>query len=220
MLALTLLVTSIAVADSINPSTVVPALWLAGAERGRGLGSYTLGVFAVYLAGGVVLVFGPGPALIAALHHVGGPLEHALQVAGGIVALAFAAALWRSRRRVEAEQRPRRGYTRTSTFALGAGIMALELPTAFIYFGAISAILAAHPGVPAELALLITYNALFVAPLVAIIVVRGLAGARADRLLASGEAWLRGFGQIVLSVVAGVAGVALMVLGVSGFLVG
>src|ERR1700716_2634605 len=90
MLALALLVTSIALADAINPSTVVPALWLASTPRARGLTSYTVGVFVVYLAGGVVLLFGPGPALIAALHHVRGPIEHALQAAGGGVALAFA----------------------------------------------------------------------------------------------------------------------------------
>jgi hypothetical protein len=30
--------------------------------------SYTFGVFATYLAGGLVLVFAPGPALISALH--------------------------------------------------------------------------------------------------------------------------------------------------------
>ena len=42
----------------------------------------------------------------------------------------------------------RRAHTRASAFALGAGIMAIELPTAFMYFGAISAILAAHHPTP------------------------------------------------------------------------
>src|SRR5947207_2553068 len=99
MLPLTLLVASIAIADSINPSTLVPGLWLASGSRGRGLASYTFGVFAAYLLGGVVLVFGPGPAVISALHHVRGPVEHAAQAAGGLVALAAAVAFWRSRRR-------------------------------------------------------------------------------------------------------------------------
>jgi cytochrome c biogenesis protein CcdA len=218
MLALTLLVASIGIADSINPSTVVPALWLASAPRGRGLGSFTLGVFAVYLASGIVLVFGPGPALIDALHQIRGPLEHVLLAAGGIAALAFAVVLWRSRVGEHAERRPRRLPTRASAFTLGAGIMAVELPTAFVYFGAIVAILAAHRSAAAGVVLLVLYNVLFVAPLVAILVVRRLAGDRADMWLASGEAWLRHAGRPVLTGAAGAGGAALVVIGVGGLL--
>ena len=47
MLTLALLVASIGLADSVNPSTIVPALWLASSPRARGLASYTLGVFVV-----------------------------------------------------------------------------------------------------------------------------------------------------------------------------
>ena len=126
MLELTVLVASIGVADSINPSTIVPAMWLASQPRARGLAFYILGVFAVYLAGGLVLVLGPGPSLIAALHHVRGPAEHALQAAGGVLVLCFAFAVWRSGHNGRAESRPRRSYTRASAFALGAGIMAIE----------------------------------------------------------------------------------------------
>jgi cytochrome c biogenesis protein CcdA len=216
MFALTLVVVSIAVADSVNPSTVVPALWQAGAPRGRGVATFTLGVFVVYLAGGIVLAFGPGPALINALHQIGGTLEHALEAAGGLLALAFAATLWRSRGRVRTEPQLRRCSTRGSAFMLGAGIMAVELPTAFMYFGAISAILSAHAVAILRLSLLFTYNALFVAPLVAILAVRLLAGERADRWLGVAERWLREAGQLALVTVAGAAGIALMVIGVGG----
>jgi cytochrome c biogenesis protein CcdA len=216
MLTLALLVTSIALADSINPSTVVPALWVASAPRARGLTSYTLGVFVVYLAGGLVLVFGPGPALIAAMHHVQGPIEHTLQAAGGGVALAFAYVLWRSRHVEQAQRTPRRSYTRWSAFALGAGIMAIELPTAFMYFGAISAILTSHAAAPLEVSLLLAYNALFVAPLVAIFAIRRLAGERAEQWLISGEGWLRRFGHLALTGAAGTAGAVLVAVGVTG----
>src|SRR5438067_412464 len=87
MFGLALVVASIGLADSINPSTLVPALWLASTPQARGVGSFVLGVFAVYLAGGLVLVFGPGPPLIAALHRLGGPVEHGLEVAFGALAL-------------------------------------------------------------------------------------------------------------------------------------
>jgi Sap, sulfolipid-1-addressing protein len=216
LLALTLLVVSIAIADSLNPSTVVPALWLAGAPRGRGLVSFTLGVFAVYLAGGIVLVFGPGPALINAFHHVGGTVEHGLQAAGGVIAFAFAVALWRSRGGTGADRQRRHCNTHLSAFAFGAGIMAVELPTAFMYFGAISAILVAHAAAPLQVSLLVVYNALFVAPLLAILAIRLLSWDRADRWLAGGERWLRGAGQIALAAVAATAGVALVAIGVSG----
>jgi cytochrome c biogenesis protein CcdA len=218
MLGLTLLVASIAIADSINPSTVVPALWLASAPRARGVGSFTLGAFVVYLAGGLVLVFGPGPALIAALHGIRGSLENALLAAGGIAALVFALVLWRSHRDRQSEPRARRLPTRGSAFALGAGIMVVELPTAFVYFGAITAILAAHRDAAVEATLVILYSALFVAPLVAIIAIRRLAGDHADHLLASGEEWLHRAGPVVLSGAAGAGGAALVVIGVSGLL--
>ncbi len=225
MTGLSLLVASIAIADSINPSTLVPALWLAGAREGRGLVGYTLGVFAVYLAGGLVLVLGPGPALIAALHHVGGSIEHGLEAAGGIGALVFAVFIWRSGRPTpgepavapEARRTPNRSPV--SAFALGAGIMVIELPTAFMYFGAISAILAGHSSVPGQIALLLVYNVLFVAPLIAIILVRRLAGERGDRWLTGASAWLRRAGRVALTGVAGAGGAALLVLGLGGLLV-
>jgi hypothetical protein len=218
MLALALIVTSIAVADSLNPSTVVPALWLASAPHGRGLGSFTAGVFAVYLAGGLVLVLGPGPALIRDLHHVGGPIEHALQAAGGAVALAFAFALWRGRRNEPTEQRPRRCSTRASAFALGAGIMALELPTAFVYFGAISAILTAHRVAAVEISLLVVYNTLFVLPLLAILAVRRLSAEHAERWLEAAGEWVRRAGRLAVAGLAGTAGAVLVVIGVGGLL--
>ena len=53
MFALTLLVVSIALVDSVNPSTLIPGLWLATAPGAGRLASYTLGVFAVYTIGGL-----------------------------------------------------------------------------------------------------------------------------------------------------------------------
>jgi hypothetical protein len=48
VLALVLLVASIALADSLNPTTIGPALLVATRDRpARALGGFTLGVFAV-----------------------------------------------------------------------------------------------------------------------------------------------------------------------------
>jgi cytochrome c biogenesis protein CcdA len=217
MPTLTLLVASIAFADSINPSTVVPALWMASTPRAH-LVSYTFGVFAMYLAGGLVLVFGPGPALISALHHIGGTVEHSLEAAVGVGALALGLTMWSSRHSLRTPRLPRPGRTCSSAFTLGAGIMAVELPTAFMYFGALSAVLASHPIVPLEVSLLVGYNALFVAPLVAIVVIRRLAGERAERWLASSSVRLLGLGQLVLAALVGAAGAVLVILGATGLL--
>jgi cytochrome c biogenesis protein CcdA len=218
MPTLVLYVASIAIADSINPSTVVPALWMASRPRAH-LMSFTVGVFVAYLAGGLVLVFGPGPLLIAALRHVQGTAEHTVEVGGGLVVLAVSVGLWRSRHDQRITRLPRPGCTRSSAFALGVAIMAVELPTAFIYFGAISAVLAAHQGAAAEVSALLVYNALFVTPLVAIAALRRFAGDGVERWLASGSERVIAFGQLLLTGLTGCAGALLLILGVTGLVV-
>ncbi len=207
-----------ALADSINPSTVVPALWLAAARSAGLLTAFTFGVFTVYLVGGVALVLGPGAALMSLLHRLHGPLEHGLQAAGGVVVLLIALVLWRSRSQPVREQRPPRSHSRRSAFTLGAVIMAVELPTAFMYFGAISAVLAARSAVATEILLVIIYNVVFVAPLVAIGLVRRLLGERADGWIAATESRVRRTGQLALTGIAGVSGTALLSFGVVGLL--
>lgn len=217
MATLTLLVVSIAVADSINPSTVVPAIWMASTSRAH-LVSFTFGVFVIYLAGGLVLLFGPGPALISAMRHVGGTIEHSVQAVAGVAVLVLALGLWRTRRSQRMARLPQPGCARASAFALGAGIMALELPTAFMYFAAITAVLASHAVAPIELSLLVFYNVLFVGPLVAIIVIRWRSGERTERWLATGWERLLGFGQLVLAGLTGSVGAVLLVIGITGLL--
>jgi cytochrome c biogenesis protein CcdA len=222
MLALTLLVVSIAAADSINPSTVVPALYLASRPGARGLASFTAGVFAVYLAGGVILVLGPGPAAIAALRSVGPQVEHVTEAAVGVVLVATALVLWRRRRRPVTGERPQRARMRSpaSAFALGAGISAVELPTAFMYFGAVSAILDSSAGIGAQLSLVVVYNALFVLPLLLILIVRLVAGEAGEARLGATGAWLRRTAPLALALVAAVAGTALLGVGTTGILAG
>ncbi len=218
MPALTLLVVSVALADSINPSTVVPALWIAGSPKPHLL-SFAFGAFAVYLTGGLVLLLGPGPALIRGLHHLQGPFEHATEAAAGVAVLVLALWLWRSRHSHQVTRLPAPGAARRSAFLLGAGIMAVELPTAFMYFGAISAVLAAHATRVTGVSLLVVYNALFVSPILAMIAVRRIAGARAELWLASAWKRLVGLGQVLLAGLTGSAGVALLVVGVTGLFV-
>ena len=77
-----------------------------------------------------------------------------------------------------------------ATFALDAGIMAVELPTAFPYFGAIAAIIGSSTSLGTRVALAVAYNIAFVLPLVAVIVVRMAARDAATHRLHHFGTWL------------------------------
>jgi hypothetical protein len=97
--------------------------------------------------------------------------------------------------------------------------MGVELPTAFIYFGAISAVLASHRAAAVEVLVLVVYNALFVAPLLVIVASRRFAGDRVERWLASGSERLITFGELLLTGLTGCAGALLLTLGVTGLVI-
>ena len=221
MLALVVLAVSVGIADSLNPSTIVPALYLAtGVDASRRLLHFTLGVFTVYLAGGVALVLGPGHAILSAVARPGRRETHLIELALGGVALAVAVALWLRRdgvaRRVLAHERRTAG----SSFALGAAITSVELPTAFPYFAVVAAVVGSDLSLTRQLVLIVIFNAAFIGPLVAITALRRLAGPRAERPLASVRARLdRHTGALVAAVTA-VLAVALLLVGAVGLLTG
>jgi len=217
VLALIALVGLVAVADSINPSTIAPALLLALGERRVGrVALFTLGVFLVSSAAGVVLVLGPGAALRGAVPHPGARTVHVSEIALGAVLLAGAAGLWRLRA-VVARRLGRRGTTSgRREFLLGAGIMAVELPTAFPYFAALAAIVASRRAPAVEAGVVLLYNVIFVAPLLALIVTLVVAGPRGARTAAALRARLDRVAPALLPVVLLVIGSALVAVGVTG----
>ncbi len=221
MLTLVALAVSVGIADSLNPSTIAPALYLAtGVEASRRLLHFTLGVFTVYLAGGVVLVLGPGHAVLSVVARPGRRETHLIELVLGVVALAVAVALWLRRegvaRRVLAHERRTAG----SSFALGAAITSVELPTAFPYFAVIAAVVGSDQSLPRQLVLIVVFNAAFIAPLAAITALRRIAGPRAERPLASVRARLdRHTGALVAGVTA-VLAVALLLVGALGVVTG
>src|SRR5437660_818555 len=94
VLALVALVVSVGIVDSLNPSTIGPALFLATAPDGaRRLAGFTAGVLAVALAGGLVLTLGPGQAILAAVPRPGRTTTHAIELALGGVALGAIGAI-------------------------------------------------------------------------------------------------------------------------------
>jgi cytochrome c biogenesis protein CcdA len=208
-------VSAIALVDSLNPTTVGPALFLATTKNARrSVASFTGGVFGVSLIAGLILTFGPGQALMDAVPHPGKKLEHTIELICGITALVIALVLWILRRRLSGHVQEKSQQVERSSLLLGAGIMLVELPTAFPYFAAIAAILSEDLSALHELALILLFNVLFVAPLLLILAARAFLGergvARLDRVRAGMHAHM---GVLIPAVV---LVVALLLIGLGG----
>lgn len=221
MLALAVLVATIGLADSLNPSTLGPALVIATGENAvPRLFAFTAGVFGVSLAGGLLIVLGPGQSILGALPHPSATAKHIAQTAGGVVLLALGAAAWLARgrlaRELTSDRDGRTGAGVLQALGLGAGIMAVELPTAVPYFAAVAAILGAHVGTTAQVLLLAIYNVAFVLPLLLVIGVRAWTGREAAATLERMRRWLGRRAGAILSMVLTVAGVSLLGFGIAG----
>src|SRR5438105_5731946 len=179
MFALVALAVSVGIVDSLNPSTVGPALYLATAPDGaRRLAAFTGGVLAVGLAGGLVLTLGPGQAILAAVPRPGRTTTHGIELGLGVAALLLALVLWLRRSAVARHLSGggERARGAGSSFLVGAAIMAVELPTAFPYFAVIAAIVSSGRRLSEQVSPVPPFNPPLVGPLIAILAVRALAG--------------------------------------------
>jgi cytochrome c biogenesis protein CcdA len=211
------LVISIGFADSLNPTTIAPALYLASGRRPRRqVAEFTLAVFAVYLVGGMAIALGPGQLLLALVPRPGRHLGYVLETVAGGAMLAAAAFLWGYRQRLAQSEPPEIDPNRKSSAVLGATIMAFELPTAFPYFAAIAAIVGADLDVLRVFFLLVVFNLCFVAPLLGIFATLTFAGSNAQRLLGRGRAILEAHWPTILATLALLAGLFVTLLGVTG----
>jgi cytochrome c biogenesis protein CcdA len=217
MSRLLLVVLSIGFADSVNPSTVGPALYLSTTKRPeRTLAGFLLGVFAVYLAGGLVLLLGPGRYLIARLPHPGRTTIHWLELVAGIALLIVAWVLWLRRDWMARHLRSRESRIGGSSILLGGGIMAVELPTAVPYFAVIAALADSGRSIATQIGLLVIFNVAFVTPLLAILVVVQLAGERGARALARAHESLHRRAPVLIPAAVFCLAVVLVVLGALG----
>jgi cytochrome c biogenesis protein CcdA len=210
------LVLAVGIVDSLNPSTIAPALYLAaGAGAGRSMLAFAAGAFAVYAGGGLVLVLGPGRALLS--HRPRAHTVHLLELCLGAALVAVAAVLWLARDHVTRHAARNQGMVAKRTpFLLGAAIMAAELPTALPYFAVLAAVADSGRSAPEEILLVLLFNVMFVAPLLAIAAIRALAGTRGRAALEHTRARLdRHAGAIAPALVLAVA-VVLLVIGGAG----
>jgi cytochrome c biogenesis protein CcdA len=215
MLALIALALSIGIVDSLNPSTIVPALYLAtGKSALRNLSQFIAGAVAVNLTGGVLLTLGPGKLLTEELPRPGPDVKHLVELALGGAAVLAAIGLWLVRERVARRLLGESVRVVRAPFTLGAGIIAVELPTAFPYFAVIAAIVASGRNAASEVLLLVLFNVAFAAPLIAILALRGLAGARADASLDALRGRIHRVAPVALPLL--VLAVAVVLLAVGG----
>ena len=217
MLRLIGLAVSIGLADSMNPSTIAPGLYLAMGERPRrGLIQFTLGVFAVNFVGGAVIALGPGEALLALVPKPSATTRYILETVAGAVMLIAAVLLWRRRGSLAQREIPSPQASGKSGLLLGATVGIVELPTAFPYFAVIAAVIGSGRGPVRQLIALAFYNVAFVLPLILMIVILLIAPERAAAILARARDWLQRRWPRLLAGLALVAGLFVTTLGVTG----
>jgi cytochrome c biogenesis protein CcdA len=217
MIRLIGLAISVGLADSLNPSTIVPALYLATGDHPRErVIEFTIGVFAVYFIGGAAIALGPGELLLSLVPHPSHTTRYVIEVAAGAAILIAGVVLWFHRERLGDRKPPDISGGGRGTLLLGATITIVELPTAFPYFAVIAAIVGSGLSPFRQLFLLLIFNVCFILPLLAIVAVLTFGGDRTDRLLAAGRDFLQRRWPVVLSVVAVIAGLFVIGLGVTG----
>jgi cytochrome c biogenesis protein CcdA len=220
MLRLIGLMISIGFADSLNPSTIAPAMYLATGKRDprRQVMQFTLGVFAVYLLGGLVVALGPGELVLDLVPHPRPGLKYLFEIIGGVVLLTLAGVIWTFRKLLAKRELPEAKDDGRSGLVLGATITALELPTAFPYFAAIAAVVGSGYGIWHQVFLIAIFNVTFVLPLLAIIAILQFAGPNAERVLSSSRMWLEKHWPVALAVVGLIAGAFCVFIGVTGLI--
>lgn len=217
MLRLFGIVVSIGLADSMNPSTIAPGLYLALGERARSsLIQFTLAVVAVNFVGGAVIALGPGQVILHLVPHPHATARYILETIAGVVMLIAAVVLWVKRKSLRRRELPSPSAEGKSAIVLGLTISAVELPTAFPYFAAIAAIVGSGLGPLRQLIALGLYNVAFVLPLILMIIVLEVSGERAKAIIEAARDWLQKHWPTLVAVLALVAGVFVTLLGVTG----
>jgi cytochrome c biogenesis protein CcdA len=218
VLEITLLVGSLALADSVNPVTIAVSLYLASGGRPHvRVAAFAAGVLGVYGVGGAALLLGPGQLLGAAISGSDTRAFHTGSIVVGAVLVLAALEIMR--------RGPAAGLTAVmdrlgtrSALALGASVTVVDLPTAFPYFAAIAAIANAGGSVGTQIALLASFNLIYVLPLGVIAVLPALGGRRWRTLAGRARTAADRFTPAVVSALTAVMGGALIVRGADGLI--
>ena len=210
-----LFIAGVGLVDSLNPATIAVAVVLATTERPLWrLAGYTAGIFAVYFLGGLILTLGPSQLIRTATSHPSGLGFDIGFIVAGLVAFAFA--VWIFLHRHDQAKIPDVDVKPGSAVVLGAGITAVDLPTAFPYFAAIVAILGEDLSAPPEILLLLLFNVMYVLPIIVIAIVAVVLGERAEGPLLKIRAFVTRWSPWLLVVLSVGVGVAALYAGIQG----
>ncbi len=213
------LIASLGLVDSLNPATIAVGVFLGATEHPvKRLAGYIAGIFAVYFGGGLLLAFGPASWLERLAHQGDSVVVGVLLLAVGVAAIGFAGWLWTRRNAGDAAKLPALAMKPGHSLALGATMTAVDLPTAFPYFGAIAAIVASDPGPGGTVGLLLLFNVCYVLPIVAILVAHVALGDRAQAPLQRVRDWIERWAPLLLAGISLLVGAGLAVAGASKLL--
>ncbi len=216
MIALALAVVAIAVPDSLNPSLIVAAVYLAlGTHALRRTIEFTIAAFVVTLAGGLAIALGLGDLIRSLLPKPSHTVKWDVITAVGVLVMCGGAVIWWRRDALAAApESPRKPTQGGSAVLMGAGIAGVELLTAFPYFAAIAIVLGSSVSAAGKASLLVLYNLIYVLPLIAITVVRAIMGERGAELLVSVSDWIQTHWPTIVAPIAGVVGAAITTYGI------
>ena len=192
MTALLLLLTPIALIDSTSlvPMAIVPMLVMLGGRRPFLTAmTFIAAVFVSYVACGILIVFGLSAFVDGAAHwaknYWSNPyvIEIYVQIVAGFLILIFAVKVGekstpKGQKQAPAEMSP------WSAFTFGAILTVGGIWGALPYFAAIAEIEQAELSMLDSVVALVYYNIVFALPLIAIVVVRQVAGERSDTFFA------------------------------------
>jgi cytochrome c biogenesis protein CcdA len=214
--SLALAVSAIALPDSLNPSLIGVAIYLAARPRPRRRTAvFTAAAFAVTLTGGVLLAVGLGDLILSLVPKPSQTLKYTLEIVVGVVLVIVGAVIWWRRRALASEPSREHGDGAGGGNAalLGAGVAGIELLTAFPYFAAIALVVGSSVSDGAKLSLLVLYNLVYLLPLFVIVAACIVMGKRAGEVLAPVGDRINAHWPMIVAPLAAVVGVALMTYG-------
>lgn len=186
MLLLLTSIITLALIDSLNPSTIAAQIFLLALKKpiSRVI-SFILGTFVMYTAFGFIIVFILGEPIKGFFYELGST-DYLILLAIGIALIAVGTILgWK--RYIGKEGRSKsEGYVKKAmapmmamlktlnpvhTFFFGMASTAFDLPTSAFYFVALASLLEAGVGPFETTSLLILYNLLYILPLIVILLI-------------------------------------------------
>lgn len=226
MLELLTILTPIALLDStsiVPLCIVILVVLLAGPRPLLKSASFILGIFVVYLACGMLVLLGLESVLdelrayTIRLWKSPETEELILQMLIGLVLCAVGLRMaFRGKR--STEKPVATGMTTVQAFGAGAVLTIVGLPGAVPYLAAIELVLREHLSLKREILVLGYYNAVFVAPLAAIVGVHLALGERGRSVLDGTRRFLDAWGHRVILVLLIVLGALLIADAIGWFL--